>query len=118
MRGLRKRHIEMVLTSLVAGVLRSDQAALQCLSRESTARFLSAAQAHGVQCLAERVFRDPQLRAHIPPELDSALRAIVRCEQGVELVRKAELTRIVDVLCEARVPMLFLKGAALAYTHY
>lgn len=106
------------LTDWVAAVLCRDPNAVQRLTESSSAEFIKAADRHGVLFLVERILRDSAWRDTIPVEISEALSPRVRCEQSVELVRQAELRRVVEALHRAGVPSIVFKGAALAYLQY
>jgi hypothetical protein len=57
-------------------------------------------------------------RREVSEELATALDGLLRREQGVELVRRGELRRIIEGFDVTGIPALLFKGAALAYTHY
>jgi hypothetical protein len=102
----------------LAAVLRFDESAIRQLSRESPASVLEASEAHGVQCLLGRALQRRKPEGSVSDDLLAGLEAIVRYEQGIELVRGGELRRLVDRFRAAGIPALLFKGAALAYTHY
>ena len=106
------------LTVWVADVLRADERAIGRLSSEPSSSFRDAADGHGVLCLLHRALQDSERFDTIPGEMRDALTLKVRCEQSVELARRAELKRVLAAFHCAGVPSLLLKGAALAYTHY
>jgi hypothetical protein len=71
-----------------------------------------------VQCLLGRALQRLTPQGSVSDELLAGLDALVRYEQGIELVRGGELRHVVDRFHVAGIPALLLKGAALAYTHY
>jgi hypothetical protein len=107
-----------LLTERLAALLRSDMEVVRSLPLGSPSSLLTAAEDHRVQCLLSDVLLSREARRYISDELAHALEVRARLEQVVELVRGAELRRVVDGLCAAGVPALVFKGAALAYTLY
>src|SRR5688572_32730630 len=102
----------------VAAVLRGDPNAVERLTCQPWTEFFEAADRHGVVFLVDRILRDPKWRDAILAELREALSSRVRCEQSVELVRRAELRRVLEAFHCAGISSILFKGAALAYTHY
>src|SRR5262245_19942566 len=81
-------------------------------------RFLSAAAEHRVRALlAWRLHQSGELRLWA----ESVRRALVDAERGeaaLEIVRRHELCRLLQGFAAVDVPVLLLKGAALAYSLY
>jgi hypothetical protein len=105
-------------TRWIASLLGNDPEAVERLSSATAASFMAAAGANGVLCLAARTLRLSGRFDDLPHDLREQLLRIVRREQGLELARRAELTRTSEGFAAAGVPALMFKGAALAYTHY
>src|SRR5437867_1504396 len=102
----------------LAAVLRSDDGAIRHLSLEPASSVLEAATDHGVHCLLGRAMHNQKARREVSEELATALDGLLRREQGVELVRRGELRRVIEGFDVTGIPALLFKGAALAYTHY
>lgn len=71
------------------------------------------AQFHGVAGLLRERFG-----AAVPPALREALQQHARLAAAVELIRRRELAQVLSVLAAAGVPVVLLKGTALAHTVY
>jgi hypothetical protein len=103
------------MTSLFAAILRGDRvepAALAALAPETIGR---RAVHHGVLTLvADRLSG----QADIPGPLQSILKEHANQELATDLLREAELKRLIAELEIAGVRALLIKGAQLAYSHY
>ena len=78
---------------------------------------LEAARDHGVEAL----LAGPVTHRSAPgwPErLREHLRAHVRAEAATEVLRRAEVERVLSLLERGGVPAVLMKGAPLAYSHY
>ena len=81
-------------------------------------RFLGAASRHRVRpLLAWRLHGTGELPAW-PAPIRRALLDTARGEAALEVIRRFELRRLLDAFAAAGVPVLVLKGAALAYATY
>ena len=78
---------------------------------------LRAAHDHGVEALLAAPVTHPAAPAW-PARLRDRLRAQVRAEAATEVLRRAEVERMLSVLERRGVPALLMKGAPLAYSHY
>lgn len=78
--------------------------------------FLEAAAEHGVTCLLAEQCRAAS--GEWPAPLREALADIRRRECLLEELRLTETRRVLDAFAGAHVPVLTIKGTALAYTHY
>lgn len=100
---------------LLAAIVRGDGDVSAALASADADTFCRQAAQHGVLPLvAERLVRCE----HIPAGLRSRLRKRATELLALELVREAELKRVVKALDRGGVPALLLKGAHLAYSHY
>lgn len=78
-------------------------------------RLAELAQAEGVAALC---FERLHSRSDAPQEILASLRSCARRQAAWELVREAELRRVLNALAGNQLQPLLLKGAALAYTLY
>ena len=88
---------------------------------------VAAAQLEGIAALVDwrmkQAVREPagtQTKSvlAIPPEIIKAFNTAARDEAVVSIVFEGESRRVLDLLAEARIPGLLLKGSALAYWAY
>lgn len=82
------------------------------------AGLLEAARAEGVLALCHHRLRRSPAWTQYPETLREALTRHARQAVAVELMRTAELRKVLAALAQAGLPVLLLKGAALAYTLY
>ena len=78
---------------------------------------LEAAHDHGVAALLARAVAHPTGPGWLAPLRDS-LQAHVTAEAVTEVLRRAEVERVVSAFDRGGVPALLIKGAQLAYSHY
>ena len=79
---------------------------------------LDTARAEGVLALChDRLRRSPAWEQY-PETLRAALTRHAYQEVAVEMMRAAELREVLEALAQQGLPVLLLKGAALAYTLY
>jgi len=82
------------------------------------AALLDVARAEGVLALCHHQLRRAPAWTQYPETLREALTRHARQAVAVELIRAAELRDVLAALAQAGLPVLLLKGAALAYTLY
>ena len=78
---------------------------------------VEAAHDHGVAALVARALAHPAEPDWLD-RLRDRLRAHVTAEAATEVLRRAEVERVVSALDRGGVPALLMKGASLAYSHY
>ena len=103
------------LIELIAAALRGEESALAKLADADADRVRRVADQHGVlPLLAHQISRFPDTGSRLrAPFIQEARRRAV-----ADLFRTHELTSCLDALGRANVPVLLMKGAELAYTHY
>jgi hypothetical protein len=79
---------------------------------------LDTAQAEGVLALCHDQLRRSPVWEQYPATLRAALIRHARQEAAVDMLRAAELREVLTALARQGLPVLLLKGAALAYTLY
>lgn len=79
---------------------------------------LETAQAEGVTALCYENLRQSPIWRNCSESLRTALTKITYQEAALEMLRAEELRKILAVLAEHDLPVLIMKGAALAYTLY
>ena len=85
-------------------------------SRREQRAFLAAAESHGVTCLVSHSLKkDPQ---GCPEGLLGDLSRLRRERALLETCAQRELIEVLGRLDDARISVLLMKGAPLAYTHY
>lgn len=83
----------------------------------AAADFLRACDAHGATPLiAWQLRRNPQLQ--LPAEVVEQLEISARAMKTLDVVRGHAVEELLDRFASARIPLLVIKGAALARTHY
>ncbi|MGH9373639.1 MAG: nucleotidyltransferase family protein [Vicinamibacterales bacterium] len=82
------------------------------------ARFLDAAARHRVRPLLAWQLRERGELAGWPNSLRNGLLSAERAEAAIEIVRRAELCRLLRAFEAQGIPVLLLKGAAFAYSLY
>lgn len=103
---------------IVAAMRRRNLDLKELQSEESQRALLRAASENGVECLLRsELLRQGHWQA-LPASVKSALERRARREAALELLRRNEIAKIVSELHAVDVPVLILKGAALAHTHY
>lgn len=107
----------MIRTWLVA-TLRGDIPALDESKTHVVDEVLATAFDHGVTMLLNEQIKLNQDRVVYPPDLLNRLAEIERNEIASELFRLAETRRTLSSLEEAGIPVIVLKGTALAYSLY
>lgn len=79
---------------------------------------LKVARAEGVLALCQYHWRRSPAWAQVPAALQAALTRCVHQEVAVELARTVALRAVLAALAQAGLPVLLIKGAALAHTIY
>src|SRR5262245_40825590 len=104
---------------LVCAALRGEGGTWRQLRDEDAETcFLDAAAAHRVRpLLAWRLHQSGEL-AQWPATIRTALTDAARGEAAVDVVRRQELGRLLDAFARAGIPVVVLKGAALACSTY
>jgi hypothetical protein len=108
------------LLSQIASVLRGADCVqdIESLCDQSRQRLLYLAELHGVEALLFAAIEDNPLRTAAGGWLRHQLKHKVQRDAVRELARKLAIRKILAELAAAGVPVLLLKGAALAYTVY
>jgi hypothetical protein len=105
-------------TSLCAAIRGEPEIWRRLTDAATEARFLDAAAAHRCRpLLAWRLRASAQLPMW-PLTVREGLLGAERAEAALEILRRRELGRLVRAFAAADVPVLLLKGAALAYSLY
>jgi hypothetical protein len=108
-----------VVESAVCAVMRGRTGVWRDLADAAArARFLDAATRHRVRPLIAWRIRQTGEGAQWPPEILRALVDAERAEAALELVRRHDLARVLSGFAAAGVPVVVMKGAALAYSRY
>lgn len=103
--------VDTWLASLLGGTVSGDA----LLSHVAPDVLFAAASAHDIVGLvADRLLG----RCDVPEALASRLRAAIRREITVDLLREAELRRLTAAFDAADIDALLIKGSHLAYSHY
>jgi hypothetical protein len=84
----------------------------------ATAAFLAAASAHRLRPMLAWRLRQTGELACWPAAVRQSLADAERAEAALEIVRRRELSQLVRAFATADVPLLLIKGAALAYAIY
>ena len=79
---------------------------------------LESAESEGVAALVDAALHGPDTAWSLPRALDEGFATAAREQIAVELMRRGELTRVIQSLAAADIPALVLKGGALAYSIY
>ena len=112
--GAADREVPLLI-ELIAGVIRGDLDAAARLADIDPGRLSDEADRHGVlPLLAHQLHR----LGHSAPLLRATLVTEARRRAMTDLVRTHELRTCLDALGRANVPVLLMKGAELAFTHY
>lgn len=98
----------------LAALLRGEEAG----TAPAEAGLLDAARAEGVLALCHDRLRRSPAWTRYPETLRAALSRHACQDVAVEMARAAELREVLDALARQDLPVLLLKGAALAYTLY
>jgi hypothetical protein len=118
--SLRSTDADKTLLSQITSVLRGADCVqdLESLCDQSRQRLLYLAELHGVEALLFAALEDNPLRTAAGGWLRHLLKHKVQRDAARELLRKVAIRKILPELAAADVPVLLLKGAALAYTVY
>ncbi len=103
--------------SVLSAVLRGDETRWPYTDDQAAQAFLDAVARHGIQPLVARQIRRGVL-IDAPASVQHSLHHLALQHAAVELGLAAEVRRVVDRLASASVPVLLMKGTALAYSHY
>ncbi|HEV7237986.1 MAG TPA: nucleotidyltransferase family protein [Thermoanaerobaculia bacterium] len=103
----------MDLTRFIASLMRAEDVAWEVADAEA---FLQASNAHGATPLI--AYRIREERRGIAATLAAHLETEARTHMAHEVVRQRELSQLLDQFESPAIPMLVIKGAALARTHY
>lgn len=104
-----------LLCAVLRGTPRVDQ---ELADAGRQAAFVAAATRHRVRPLLAWLLRQRRELEQWPAAIREPLLAAERAEAIVEACRRAELGRLLRAFERHQVPVLLLKGAALAYSHY
>lgn len=100
---------------LIASLMRGEP--VEWPADLDAAEFLRDADAHGATPLiAWQLRRNRQLQ--IPAEVAAAIESTARAVTSLDVVRRHVVDALLDRFAAARIPLLVIKGAALARTHY
>ncbi len=104
---------------LIAAVLRGEKPAWPSATDDAdAAAFVAVARAQGVAPLLDAAWHDRRTGPDWPEPIRQACHADTVAEAAREMLRRAELHRVLAGLAEAGVRSLLMKGTALAWTHY
>ncbi len=107
------------LTRFLCAVLRREK--VEWPPKEEPALYeelLQCAKAQGVEPLLCFFLKQTVAWASFPDQFQNSLQRGLRHQAVAEMVRTADLLNVLNKLRQADIPVLLLKGAALAYTHY
>jgi hypothetical protein len=85
---------------------------------ETGREFLALSREHAVQPLIHHALQKAEIRRQWPSSVRDALGREAAIQAALEMCRQPELTRVLAALADAEVPVLLMKGGALAYTVY
>lgn len=102
----------------LAAAIRGERPAWPAESTGVVEQMLAVADDEGVSALLVNALRAPGTSWALPTEFKDALAAVVHQQLVVDLLRRNELISVMRVLTAAGIPVLLLKGAALAYRVY
>ena len=107
------------MSAFVASALRGERPDFLGFGAvEDDNHFVRVAAAQGVDCLLRRNFMNSGAWPRLSASLRTGLDRRAHHESVLEMARQRELTQLLAVLSDAKIRVLVLKGAALAYTHY
>ena len=107
------------LLGLIAALLRDGASApLDALGEDAAGRFCELCAIHGVEALAFAALTERPRPGSLAGLLLRRLGPVAQTHAALGLASTASVTRLLDLFAEADVPVLLLKGAALAHTLY
>lgn len=101
------------LTRFIASLMREEDVAWD---GGDASAFLQASNVHGATPLI--AYRIREKRRGIPATLAASIEAEARTHMAHDVVRQRELLQLLDRFESPAIPMLVIKGTALARTHY
>jgi hypothetical protein len=107
-----------MIRSWLAALLRGECPPWAFGPDQDLARIVERADQEGVVALIHECLLDPKLAAVVPPELRERFTAAARAKAAQSLMREGECRRVLARLEQAGLPVLLLKGSALAYWAY
>ena len=108
----------MMIRSWLAAVMRGEAPALALAEYKEPAEILAVADEEGVVALIHERLQHPELAAMLSPELLHRFADAARLKAAASMMREAECRRILKRLDQEGLPVLLLKGSALAYSVY
>jgi len=104
-------------TGIFEAILRGEPPPWPAL-RMSGEAFLSSCEQQGLTGLVYAGMVNRSAGADWPPAVLDGLATAMRARTAQDLLRRAEVTRVLDALATAGLPVVLLKGTPLAYTVY
>ena len=108
----------MLIRTWLAAVMRGEGSELAVLEYKDLSEILAVADEQGVVALIHERMQHSALAAVLPPELLSLFADAARMKAAASMMREAEARRILKRLEQEGLPVLLLKGSALAYSVY
>lgn len=108
----------MLIRSWLAAVMRGECPELALADCKDLPEILAVADEEGVVALIHERLQTPELAAKLPPELLVLFAEAARWRAIQSMFREAECRRILKRLDQEGIPVLLLKGTALAYSVY
>ena len=102
----------------LAAALRGDRPAWNSDALGTIEDLVQSAENEGVAALVDAALHGADRTWTLPRALDEGFATAAREQIAVELMRRAELSRVIQSLAAANIPVLVLKGGALAYSIY
>jgi hypothetical protein len=107
-----------MMTTWLAAVLQGDSPAWEFGEEITPDHIIDAAQREGVVALLHRRLQRPEMAAQVPIAVCQELAIAARNRAAQSLFRERQIHKILDRLEHAGLPVLLLKGTALAYWAY
>jgi hypothetical protein len=104
--------------AVLARLLTGDPGDWRALSARKAPQVLADAERHGVHGLLRRRLASVAGDSPLANGIGSALDSLVLRDAIIERQRRSSLAHLVDVLRHRGIPLIVMKGGALAYTHY
>ena len=102
----------------LAAALRGDRPDWPASQIGAARDLLAVAEYEGVCALLGEIIRSSGVSPSWPSEFNAGLTAVAHQQLAIELLGRSDLIQVVQALAEAGIPMLVLKGTALAYSVY
>jgi hypothetical protein len=108
----------MMIRTWLAAVMRGECPGAALPDCQGWSEILGVANEEGVVALVYERMNNPELAAAIPPELLGLFADAARVKAAESMFREAECGRLLERLEKEDLPVLLLKGSALAYGLY